>query len=214
MDQASRLLELYRLLSEHFGPQDWWPGDTPFEVAVGAVLTQNTSWTNVAKAIANLKAAGALSLKKMRALAPAELAQLIRPAGYYNLKEKRLRNLLDFLAQESRGGLKALTIRSLDQARAELLDVKGVGPETADSILLYACGQPTFVIDAYTFRVLGRHGLAPEGVDYHGLRALFMDHLPHEAQLFNEFHALFVRLGKELCKKGSPLCEGCPLQGW
>ncbi len=214
MDQADRLIELYRLLADHFGPQHWWPGDTPFEVAVGAVLTQNTSWSNVAKAIENLKAAGALSLAKMRALPPAELARLIRPAGYYNLKEKRLRNLLDFLAQGSRAGLAALASRPLDEARAELLTVKGVGPETADSILLYACGHPTFVIDAYTFRVLGRHGLAPDGVDYHGLRTLFMDNLPHEPALFNEFHALFVRLGKERCRKGSPLCEGCPLQGW
>jgi endonuclease-3 related protein len=207
-------MQMFERLFSHFGPQHWWPGETPLEVAVGAVLTQNTNWANVAKAIANLKAAGALSLKQMLALAPADLAQLIRPAGYYNLKEKRLRNLLDFLALDSQGGLAALAARPLAQARAELLGVKGVGPETADSILLYACGQPTFVVDAYTFRALGRHGLVPASADYHGLRALFMASLPHEARLFNEFHALLVTLGKEHCKKGAPRCQGCPLEGF
>jgi endonuclease-3 related protein len=214
MDYAHRLTEMFERLAGHYGPQHWWPGETPFEVMVGAVLTQNTNWTNVARAIDNLKAAGALSLKKMRALKPEDLSQLIRPAGYYNLKQKRLRNLLDFLARESGDDLEALWRRPLDELRRDLLAVKGVGPETADSILLYAGGLPTFVIDAYTFRVLGRHGLVPAGADYHGLRAQFMDCLPHEAPLFNEFHALLVTLGKQHCKKGAPLCEGCPLEGF
>jgi endonuclease-3 related protein len=207
-------LEMFARLSERYGPQHWWPGDTPFEVMVGAVLTQNTNWTNVARAIENLKDAGALSLERMRVLAPGELAMLIRPAGYYNLKAQRLGNLLDFLARECGGDLDALWRRPLERLRGELLAIKGVGPETADSILLYAGGLPTFVIDAYTVRVLGRHGLLPADADYHGLRELFMTALPPDAPLYNEYHALLVALGKERCKKGSPLCEGCPLEGF
>jgi len=214
IDTTARLIEMFERLYTYFGPQHWWPGDTSFEVIVGAVLTQNTSWGNVALAIDNLKAAGALSLNKMRTLSEGELAQLIRSAGYYNLKGRRLRSLLDFLHRECGGNLGDLWRRPLDQLRSDLLVVKGVGPETADSILLYAGGLPTFVVDTYTFRVLDRHGLLPESADYHGLRAMFMDGLPHDPALFNEFHALFVALGKERCRKGGPLCEGCPLEGW
>jgi endonuclease-3 related protein len=214
MDITVRLIKMFERLYGHFGPQHWWPADTPFEVMVGAVLTQNTSWANVARAIDNLKAAGVLSLNKMRALPAGELAQLIRPVGYYSLKERRLHSLLNFLHRECGGDLEALWRRPLDQLRRDLLAVKGVGPETADSILLYAGGLPTFVVDAYTFRVLGRHGLLPEGADYHGLRTLFMDVLSHDTALFNEFHALFVALGKECCRKGGPICEGCPLERW
>ncbi len=212
--QARRLRELFQRLLAHYGPQRWWPGETPFEVAVGAVLTQNTNWGNVELAIGNLKQAGALSLEGLLALPPADLAQLIRPAGYYNLKEKRLRNLLNFLASPGVGGLKGLAATPLEPARASLLMVKGIGPETADSILLYACGQPTFVVDAYTFRILGRHGLAQPGLDYQGLRARFMGCLPPDPALYNEYHGLLVRLGKEQCKKSQPLCDGCPAQGW
>ena len=214
MTAGQRLGELYQRLFEAYGPQHWWPGDTPFEVLVGAVLTQNTNWGNVERAIANLKAEGLLSLEGLRSLPLPELALLIRPAGYYNLKALRLMNLLDLLAERFGGDLDALWALPLDQARSELLSSKGVGPETADSILLYAGNLPSFVVDAYTFRALGRHGLAPEGLDYHGLRARFMDSLPADPTLYNEFHALLVRLGKERCKKGRPWCEGCPLEGW
>ncbi|MFH1035970.1 MAG: endonuclease III domain-containing protein [Pseudomonadota bacterium] len=209
-----RLLDIYQRLWEAFGPQHWWPGQTPFEVLVGAVLTQNTNWGNVERAINNLKAEGLLSLSALRALPLDDLAALIRPAGYYNLKARRLMNLLDILAQRFGGDLGDLWRLPLEQARAALLSSQGVGPETADCILLYAGNLPSFVVDAYTFRVLGRHGLAEPGLDYHGLRARFMQALPSDVALYNEYHALLVRLGKDFCKKGQPRCAGCPLEGW
>lgn len=205
---------MYQRLYTHFGPCHWWPGESALEIAVGAVLTQNTSWKNVARAIANLKAAGVLELDALRALKPKKLAELIRPAGYYNLKEQRLRNLLDMFQDQCSGELDRLWERPLPEARELLLAVKGVGPETADSILLYAGGLPTFVIDAYTFRVLGRHGLASDGDAYPDLQSLFMKNLEPDPALYNEFHALIVRLGHRICKKSNPICEGCPLQGW
>lgn len=211
---ARRLREMYQRLYTHFGPCHWWPGESALEIAVGAVLTQNTSWKNVARAIANLKAAGVLELDALRALKPKKLAELIRPAGYYNLKEQRLRNLLDMFQDQCSGELDRLWERPLPEARELLLAVKGVGPETADSILLYAGGLPTFVIDAYTFRVLGRHGLASDGDAYPDLQSLFMKNLEPDPALYNEFHALIVRLGHRICKKSNPICEGCPLQGW
>ena len=211
---ARRLREMYERLFAHFGPRHWWPGESALEIAVGAVLTQNTSWKNVAKAIANLKTAGVLELDALRALKPKQLAELIRSAGYYNLKEQRLRNLLDMFHHECGGDLERLWQRPLKEARELLLSVKGVGPETADSILLYAGGLPTFVIDAYTFRVLDRHGLVHGGDTYHDLQALFMQNLEPDPDLYNEFHALIVGLGHRLCKKTKPLCEDCPLQGW
>jgi endonuclease-3 related protein len=214
MDIGRRLNDLYQRLFARFGPQGWWPGETPLETAVGAMLTQNTNWTNASKAIANLKEAGLLSLEGLRSLSPDQLAEFIRPAGYYNLKARRLGALLDFLAQDLGGDPAALADLPLAEARRALLGVKGVGPETADSILLYAAGLPVFVVDAYTFRILGRHDLAPEGMTYDEMQACFMDHLPREAGLFNEYHALLVRLGKEFCKKGSPRCKECPALGW
>lgn len=212
--RCSRLRDLFERLRAAFGPQHWWPGETPFEVLVGAVLTQNTNWGNVERAISNLKDRGLLSLEALRALPRQELAELIRPAGYYNLKAGRLMNLLDLLSLRFGGDLEALWRLPLPQARAALLSSKGVGPETADSILLYAGNLPSFVVDAYTFRVLGRHGLAEPGLDYHGLRARFMDSLPPDPALYNEYHALLVRLGKHHCKKAAPRCAGCPLEGW
>ncbi len=214
MDLGERLDQLFQRLYRHYGPQHWWPGETPFEVMVGAVLTQNTNWGNVSRAIDNLKQAKALSLPALLALPMEELARLIRPAGYYNLKARRLRNLLEMLATEMDGRLERLWELPLDEARQRLLAVKGVGPETADSILLYAGQKPVFVVDAYTFRILGRHDLADEGMDYHDLQQRFMKHLPPETRLYNEYHALLVRLGKERCKKKRPLCEGCPLEGF
>jgi len=208
----NRLLEIYHALYRHFGPQHWWPGDSPLEVMVGAVLTQNTNWQNVSRAIANLKAAGLLSLTALTALPVEVLAARIRPAGYYNLKAGRLKNLLALLNEKYQGQLADFLEEETAVLRALLLSSKGIGPETADSILLYAARRPVFVVDAYTHRFLLRHGLISEEDDYHEIQDLFVGALPEDAALFNEYHALIVRLGKDFCKKRQPLCASCPLE--
>jgi len=206
------LIEIYDRLFAFFGPQHWWPGETPFEIIVGAVLTQNTAWTNVEKAIANLKDRGLLTFEAMVTLPHATLADLIRPAGYFNVKASRLHNLLGMIQDRYAGDLDLFAQEELAALRQNLLEVKGIGPETADSILLYAAEKPTFVIDAYTHRLLSRHGLAAEeGADYHEMQELFMASLPNTPALFNEYHALIVRTGKEFCKKTNPRCAECPL---
>jgi endonuclease-3 related protein len=205
-------MSFYEKLLARFGPQHWWPGETPFEVMVGAILTQNTNWTNVEKAIASLKLAGLLEPRMLLAVDPPLLARLIRPAGYYNVKTKRLRAFLQWLVEAHDGKVEALRGRSVGSLREELLAVKGIGRETADSILLYAIGLPTFVIDAYTHRILRRHGLVPAETDYDEMKALFEDNLERDAALFNEYHALLVACGKEHCKP-RPVCAGCPLEG-
>jgi endonuclease-3 related protein len=204
------LQDLYDRLFAAFGPQHWWPGETPFEIAVGAILTQNTTWGNVERAITNLKRAKRLTCKGMHALPDAELAELIRPAGYFNVKTKRLKAFLHYLAGEHGGSMSRMKKRELARLRTELLSVHGIGPETADSILLYALDKPTFVIDAYTKRVLSRHGMLSYSADYHVFQALFHAALTQEVSLYNEFHALFVRVGKEFCRP-TPRCERCPL---
>ncbi len=208
-----QLLEVYQRLHDHFGPQRWWPGETPFEVMVGAVLTQNTNWQNVEKAIDNLKGAGVLSLEAMFALPAGLLAEYIRPAGYYNIKAGRLRNLLLFINNNHDCDLDSFFAQAPPTLREELLSVKGIGPETADSIVLYAAGQPVFVVDAYTHRILSRHNIIDEEYGYYEIQELFMDNLEEDAVLFNEYHALLVRAGKEYCKKSKPRCGQCPLNG-
>ncbi len=205
----ARLLDIYQRLLAAFGPQHWWPGESPFEVAVGAVLTQNTAWRNVERAIDNLKRAGCLAPEPLLALSHEELAELLRPAGYFNVKARRLRNLLRHLHDHG-GEITTYLNGDLATRRAELLEVNGLGPETVDSILLYAGNRPTFVCDAYTRRLLTRHGLIDEGATYEAMRALFMDHLPEEVALYNEYHALIVRTGYHHCKP-RPRCERCPL---
>lgn len=205
--------EAYRLLYDHFGPQGWWPGETPFEVIVGAVLTQNTSWSNVVKAIANLKEADLLSYQRLVRLRPDEIAEHIRPSGYYNLKARRLKNLLEMIENSYEGELDLLFSDDVASARKNLLAVKGIGPETADSILLYGGGHPVFVVDTYTHRVFSRHLMVEEESDYGTIQAAFLDNLEHEVQLFNEYHALIVRVAAAYCKKTHPLCDKCPLQG-
>lgn len=208
-----RFLEIYSRLYDHYGPQNWWPGETPFEILVGAVLTQNTSWTNVVKAITALKDRGLLSYDALHAASAEEIAAAIRPSGYYNLKARRLANLLKMIAERYDGELTQLLADSTANARENLLQVQGVGPETADAILLYCGNHPLFVVDAYTHRVFSRHRLAPEECGYHELQELFTANLPEDPRLFNEYHALIVMVGKEFCKKGTPLCEHCPLKG-
>jgi endonuclease-3 related protein len=201
------------MLYKAYGPQHWWPGESVFEVMVGAVLTQNTAWTNVEKAIANIKRKGLLSPAKLRGLALRRLAALIRPSGYYNIKAKRLHNLLELIMNHYRGSLKRMFETDRAELRRQLLDVNGIGPETADSILLYAAGKPVFVVDAYTKRIFSRHGFIPAAATYHEIQHLFHACLRKDAGLFNEYHALIVRLGKERCRKSMPRCQGCPLEG-
>jgi endonuclease-3 related protein len=212
--KAGKLLkELYDRLWQGFGPQGWWPGETPFEVAVGAILTQNTNWGNVARAIAALKDRDLLEPQALHDLPEAELARLIRPAGYYNLKARRVKNFLALLQGRYQGSMEVMAGGGLEDLRRRLLEVKGIGPETADSILLYALNKPTFVVDAYTFRVLSRHQLLPEACTYEELRRLFMDLLAADLGLYQEYHALLVRVGKEFCRP-QPRCESCLLEGW
>ncbi len=208
-----RLTDIYRALLARFGKQGWWPGRTRFEIAVGAILTQNTAWSNVEKAIRNLRKAGALSFRGMRALSDRRLAALIRPSGYFNQKAKKLRAFLVWLESRDKGGsVKRALAGRLEEVRESLLSVKGIGPETADSMLLYAGDRSVFVIDAYTRRALERHALAAPKAGYGELRALFERNLPRRVSLYNEYHALFVRLAKEHCAKRVPRCAGCPLE--
>jgi len=208
---SEQLTEIYQLLFDCFGPQNWWPGETQFEIITGAILTQNTNWTNVEKAITNLKSAHLLTPEKLYHLNVSELAELIRPAGYYNIKAKRLKNFISWLFQNYDGQLENLENLDTDQLRAELLAIKGIGCETADSILLYAFDRPVFVVDAYTARIVVRHRLIEPDADYEQLRDLFQSNLPQEFQLFNEYHALLVRLGKEFCRPKAQCCR-CPLE--
>jgi endonuclease III related protein len=205
------LPDIYHKLSHTFGPQHWWPGDTPFEIAVGAILTQNTNWGNVEKAIRNLKKQKSLSAKVLHEMPVGELAALIRPAGYFNIKTQRLKSFINFLVKEHHGSMKKMKSGETQLLREQLLSVNGIGPETADSILLYALEKPVFVIDAYTRRVLSRHHILDERRSYNEFQALFHDALGKNMQLFNEFHALFVQVGKTFCKRARPLCDSCPL---
>ena len=208
----NKVYEIYEILLDHFGPQGWWPGDTPFEIMVGAVLTQNTNWTNVSRAIDNLKKDNLLSFEDLNGLPMEVLAEKIRPAGYFNLKAARLKNLLNFIAREYHGSLEDLFAQDIQTLRQRILTVKGIGPETADSILLYAGGKPVFVVDAYTHRIFARHNITAEEDGYYEIQEYFALALPEDVELFNEYHALIVRLGKEFCKKSKPLCSRCPLE--
>jgi endonuclease-3 related protein len=213
LPHTDTLLSWYQRLLAAFGPQGWWPGDTPFEIALGAILTQNTNWRNVARVIAALKAEGHLDPVILAAMPEEELAGHLKSAGYYNLKARRVKNFLAFFAARFNNSMPAMAAAPWPELRRELLAVQGIGPETADSILLYALEHPSFVVDAYTYRILNRHGLAPEPCSYEDLRALFMDRLPPEVPLYQEYHALLVRLGKEFCRP-RPRCAGCPLEPW
>jgi len=204
--------EIYETLYSAFGPQNWWPGETPFEIVVGAILTQNTNWGNVEKAINNLKKDRALNSKALHEMPHKRLASLIRPAGYFNIKADRLKHFLDFFSNHYRGSIKRMSAEETYSLREKLLNVNGIGPETADSILLYAFERPVFVIDAYTKRVLQRHNIVPENAAYHELQDFFHGNLSSNVRLFNEYHALFVKVGKEYCKP-KPRCERCPLNG-
>ena len=210
MTLGKLLLEIYRRLSDEFGPTGWWPARTPFEVSVGAVLTQNTAWRNVERAIKNLRDHKLLTARSLSGISLRKLAQLVRPAGYFRLKSQRLKNLVDFIEREYAGSMAKMAREPMENLREKLLGVSGIGPETADSILLYALGKPVFVVDAYTRRIMSRHGLVGKDVKYEELREFFEAHLPRDVTLFKEFHALLVKIGAQFCKK-TPLCDECPL---
>ncbi|MEE8300406.1 MAG: endonuclease III domain-containing protein [Desulfatiglandales bacterium] len=205
------LMEIYNLLFSALGPQNWWPAETELEMMVGAILTQNTSWNNVEKAIQNLKEKDLLSIKGLSQIPASVLAGYIRSAGYYNIKAKRLKNLIKFIEGKYNGDIDRLLSLDTDTIRKELLSVKGIGMETADSIILYGAGRPIFVVDTYTHRILTRHNLIEEEAGYNDLQLAFMDNLPNDAELFQEFHALIVKTGKDFCRK-RPLCPNCPLE--
>jgi endonuclease-3 related protein len=208
---TEQLKQIYDLAFNYFGPQHWWPGETQFEIIVGAILTQNTNWTNVEKAITNIKNAKLLSPRALCELDITKLAELIRPAGYFNVKAKRLKNLLNWLFEQYDGMLENLEQLETLRFREELLSIKGIGPETADSILLYAFGRNVFVVDAYTARIIARHGLIEPPFDYEQLQQLFESNLEPDVQFFNEYHALLVQVGKQFCKPKAK-CTGCPLE--
>lgn len=207
-----RLMRIYRLMLRRHGRLNWWPAETAFECVVGAILTQNTAWTNVEKAIGNLKSAQALSVKAIDRMPPEKLARLIRPSGYFNQKARRLKIFARFLVENYGGKMDALLREETANLRQILLSLEGVGPETADSIALYAGGKPLFVIDAYTKRITARHGLTDEKATYGDAQKLFAQNLPEDAAMFGEYHALIVRTAKNFCHKNNPDCGNCPLE--
>ena len=207
-----RLASLYRRSLAHFGPLHWWPGDTAFEVCVGAILTQNTAWTNVKLAIDNLKQNQLLDLDEMERAAPVRLAELIRPSGYFNQKAKKLKHFCCHVVADYDSDLNAMWEQPLPALREELLALHGIGPETADSIILYAAHKPIFVVDAYTRRILSRMGLIKENISYQELQDLFHRHVPPDVEHYGEFHAQLVYLGKGFCRKSKPRCTECPIR--
>lgn len=203
------LLDIYNLLFSHYGPQHWWPAESPFEMAVGAILVQNTNWNNAEKAIANLIEAEVLDCESICALNLSELERLVRPSGFFRQKAERLKLFCMHLREFHQGKVDVIAGQPLSIARTELLSLKGVGPETADSMLLYAGQQLSFVVDAYTNRLFQRLGILTGSEKYEQVRALFMDGLPSDVVLYNEYHGLIVNHCKEFCRK-KPLCVGCP----
>jgi endonuclease III related protein len=210
MDNA--IFKIYKKLHTYFGPQKWWPARNSFEVIVGAILTQNTNWQNVERAIANLRKENFLTPDKLKNISSRKLAKLIKPAGYFNIKTKRLKSFLKYFFSQYNGHLDKMRRQSLRVLREELLCVNGIGPETADSILLYALDKPSFVVDAYTKRVFSRHSFIKETDDYQFVQRFFMERLPADKNIYNEYHALIVKLAKEFCSKRKSKCGECVLK--
>lgn len=212
---ATALLpQFYHALHEALGPQHWWPARTPFEVIVGAILTQSTAWTNVERAIAKLRGARLLTPAALERVPMARLARLVKPSGYFRQKAKKLKAFVHFLRREYGGSLRRMFRTPTTELREKLLTVHGIGPETADSILLYAGQHAVFVVDAYTKRILARHRLAGERTGYEEMRALFEKNLPRNAQLYNDYHALLVQVGKHWCRPREARCDQCPLESF
>ena len=210
--ESKKLLNIYQKLYSSIGPRHWWPGDSPFEVIIGAILTQNTSWKNVEIAIRALKEKNLLDPLKLYKVGDRLLANTIKSSGFFNIKAKRIKTFMRFLFENYQGSLKKMFSESLTPLREKLLKINGIGPETADSILLYAGGKPIFVVDAYTKRILARHNLISKTASYSEIQELFMENLKKDAGMFNEYHALLVYTGKYFCKK-TPNCENCPMKG-
>lgn len=207
------LQNVYRKLYDTFGPQHWWPAETPFEVILGAILTQNTAWKNVAAAISSLRENDILSFGAVCEIPQQTLAHLIRPSGFYNQKAVKIKSFCQHVRAEWGGNLDEFLSQNADALRAELLRIKGIGPETADSVVLYAALQPSFVVDTYTYRIFSRHGWVSETIEYEELRGFFMRSLEPDVQLYQEYHALLVRTGHLFCRK-KPLCTSCPLNAY
>jgi len=212
MRTGEKIRAFYKALFDAYGPQGWWPAETPFEVVVGAILTQNTAWKNVERAIENLKREGVLSAAALHALDTERLGETIRPAGYYRIKAGRLKNFIAVLVDGFGGDLDRLFALPTGPLRETVLGVSGIGPETADSIVLYAAGRPVFVVDAYTARILHRHGMVDSDATYEDLQSLMQGSLPDDVGMLKEYHALLVEVGKRHCKKRAPECCGCPLR--
>ncbi|GAG63839.1 unnamed protein product [marine sediment metagenome] len=211
MQKRDILLKIYNSLFDFFGPLNWWPGDTPFEIMVGAVLTQNTSWSNVEKAINNLKKENLLEPRKLYRTNQEKLAQLIKPSGYYNIKAQRLKNFVNIFVNDFEGSVEKMFSGDGRELRKKLLNVNGIGPETADSILLYAGKKPFFVVDAYTKRIFSRHKLISKDSTYYQIQEFFSQNLDRDVKLFNEFHAQIVMLGRTICTSKNPDCAKCPI---
>ncbi len=206
-----KLIEIYKKLLNHFGEQHWWPAETEFEVIVGAILTQAAAWKNVEIAIENLKAKNILNPAGIKNASPNHLKKLIKSAGYYNAKSGKLKEFVNFLYKNYNGNLNFFLNLPKDKLRKELLSIWGIGPETADSIVLYAANKPSFVVDSYTKRIFRRLGLIDDGIGYGDLKKFFEDNLPENLEIYKEFHALIVELGKNYCRK-KPICEECPIE--
>lgn len=206
--------DFYRKLFEHFGPQGWWPGDTKIEIVIGAILTQNTAWSNVVKALKNLEAAGSISLEFIRKSDKETLASIIKPTGYFNQKADRLKGFVDFLDDNYQGDLDGLLSLDLPELRNVLLSVKGIGPETADDIILYAAEKPVFVIDAYTKRIFSRHMICNTDIKYNDLQDIIEEQVPKNTAVYKEYHGLLVVLAKKYCFKNDPDCLSCPLRDY
>ncbi len=208
---TNKLISIYKKLYSHFGPQYWWPAKSSFEVMIGAILTQNTNWGNVEKAVNNLRKNKLLSARGLNKLSCEQISKFIIPAGYYNVKAKRIKEFLKFLFKVYKGDIDKMLSADTYVLRGQLLSVHGIGPETADSILLYALNKPVFVIDAYTKRILSRHSFVNQDVSYEQAQEVFMKALNPDVKLFNEYHALLVKLAKEYCLKNKQRCEVCPI---
>ncbi|NIP29226.1 MAG: endonuclease III domain-containing protein [Candidatus Dadabacteria bacterium] len=211
MKNENKIKQFYNILFKHYGPQNWWPGESIIECIIGAILTQNTSWVNVEKAIKNLKDNSLLNVEKLNFLSANEIAEFIKPSGFYNQKAKTLKNFINFLTTEYDQNLDIMLHEDTKILREKLLRIKGIGPETADSILLYGLNKPSFVIDKYTYRILNRHKLIPQQTNYYEMQNLIIDNIDRDTYIYNEFHALIVKVGKEHCKSRA-ICRNCPLE--